>query len=215
MLSNQLDLAAAKLVRALPSAVAGRSGWVNWPTLAAAWICMVAMAVAAEPTPKFADVAQAVAGHFQAQAGYQPGDLLSQPQVAAALEVAVAAGWNVPDRDKIVSRALADDSFLVRELSTPAGRKFMRKIARQPGAYSRLDRLSTISRGESVVRDLIKQKDGDKMIEYLATTRGGQNLGRMMAGAKRGVDLNKPTGRIYTADDLLAALKKLYNGSKP
>jgi hypothetical protein len=32
----------------------------------------------------------------------------------------------------------------------------------------------------------------------------------MMAGTPKGTDLNLPTGRIYTADDLLAVLKKSY-----
>jgi hypothetical protein len=83
----------------------------------------------------------------------------------------------------------------------------MRKIADQPGAYSRIDRLSTIPRGQQTVRDLVRMKDGDKMIDYMATTKGGRNMGSMMAGARGGVDLNKATGRIYTADDLIAAIK--------
>jgi hypothetical protein len=86
----------------------------------------------------------------------------------------------------------------------------MRKIARLPGAYSRLDRLSTIPRGKTIVRDLIRQPDGHKFIEYLATTQGGHNLGGMMDHARKGVDLNKPTGRIYTADDLVGVLKHIY-----
>ena len=32
----------------------------------------------------------------------------------------------------------------------------------------------------------------------------------MMAGTPNGTDLNLPTGRIYTADDLLAVVKKAY-----
>ena len=52
----------------------------------------------------------------------------------------------------------------------------------------------------------MRTKDGDKMIEYLATTKGGKNMSSMMAQARGGVDLNKPTGRIYTADDLVAVL---------
>jgi hypothetical protein len=136
--------------------------------------------------------------------------LLSQGQVSAALDAVGNAGWDVPERDAILDRALPDGSFLVKELATPAGRKFMRRLSRHPGAYLRLDRLSTIAGGQQIIRDLARQKDGDKLIEYLATTAGGQSLGRMAAGARHGTDLNKPTGRIYTADDLLAALEKAY-----
>ena len=85
----------------------------------------------------------------------------------------------------------------------------MRKVGRHPGAFSRLDRLSTISRGQTFVRDLIRSADGDKFIEYLTTTRGGRNLGSSLAGAQHGTDLNQPTGRIYTAEDLMAVLDQL------
>ena len=84
----------------------------------------------------------------------------------------------------------------------------MRKIAPRlrallaPGSFKH-----NSPQGQSIVRDLVRQKDGDKMIEYLATTKGGKNMSGMMAQARGGVDLNKPTGRIYTADDLVAALK--------
>ncbi|HEY3391691.1 MAG TPA: hypothetical protein VGK58_03215, partial [Lacipirellulaceae bacterium] len=81
--------------------------------------------------------------------------------------------------------------------------------ARHPGAFSRLDRLSSMARGQAIVRDLIRSSDGDKFIEYLATTRGGRKLGSTLAGARQGTDLNEPTGRIYTADDLLAALDQM------
>jgi hypothetical protein len=83
----------------------------------------------------------------------------------------------------------------------------MRKIADQPGTYSRIDRLSTIPRGQQTIRDLVRMKDGDKLVDYMATTKGGRNMGGMLSGARGGVDLNKPTGRIYTADDLIAAIK--------
>jgi hypothetical protein len=84
----------------------------------------------------------------------------------------------------------------------------MRKIAPRAGTYAHLDRLSTITRGETIIRDLVRTKDGDKMIQYLATTKGGKNMSGMMAQTRGGVDLNKPTGRIYTADDLVTALTK-------
>ena len=112
----------------------------------------------------------------------------------------------VSDPASIIKLVLADDSFLVRELSTSNGQRFMRKIASRSGAYSLLDRLSTIPRGQALIRDLMRQKDGNIMIEYLATTKGGKNMGGMMTQVRGGVDLNKPTGRIYTEDDLVAAL---------
>jgi hypothetical protein len=148
--------------------------------------------------------------HFASLDGYEPGDLLCQSQIEAALQAVRKAGWAVADPQRISKLGLADGSFLVKELSTPSGKKFMRKIARHAGGYARLDRLSSISRGERIVRDLIRQRDGDKFIEYLATTSGGHKLGGKLAGAERGVDLNKPTGRIYTAEDFIAVLQHEY-----
>lgn len=169
---------------------------------------------AQRPTlPKFAEVEAAVEKQLASDPDHQADDLLTRSQVRAALEAARQVGWDMPHADRIGELALADDSFIVSELSSPAGRKFMRKIARHPGGYARLDRLSTIARGQKVVRDLIRQRDGDKFIEYLATTKSGQNLGGMLANAPQGVDLNKPTGRIYTTADLIAVLRRVYETS--
>ena len=105
---------------------------------------------------------------------------------------------------------MPDNSFLVGELATPDGKEFMRKISQSPGTYSRLDRLSQLSQGQQFVTQLVGDEGGDDLITYLATTNGGHNLGQMMAGTPNGTDLNLPTGRIYTADDLLGVLKKAY-----
>jgi len=86
----------------------------------------------------------------------------------------------------------------------------MRKIAGHQGAYSRLDRLSSISRGQTLVNDLIRKKGGDELVTYLATTKHGRQLGEQLAATPNGVDLNKPTGRIYTATDLIAELKRVW-----
>jgi hypothetical protein len=158
----------------------------------------------------FTLVVAAAQKHFASIKDLQPSDLLSQGQVSAALDAVRNVGWEVAERDAILDRTLPDGSFLVKELATPAGRKFMRRLSRHRGAYSRLDRLSSIAGGQQIIHDLARQKNGDKLIEYLATTEGGQSLGRMAAGARQGVNLNKPTGRIYTADDLLVALETAF-----
>jgi hypothetical protein len=149
----------------------------------------------------------AVKQYFASLPDYQPGDLLTRSQASGALAEAADAGVKVPHAEQILAATLPDNSFLARELSTPAGKKFMRKVARQRGGFDRLERLSSISRGQTLVRDLIRGADGDKFIEYLTTTRGGRKLGSTLAGARQGTDLNKPTGHIYTAEDLMAAIE--------
>jgi hypothetical protein len=152
-------------------------------------------------------VARIVEQHFDSLANYQAGDLLTRTQVESVLQKLQDAGWKLPERERITDMTLADDSFLAKQFSTPAGRAFMRKIARHPGAYSQVDRLSSISGGQRIVRDLIGQRGGETFVEYLTTTKGGRNLGDTLAHARRGVDLNKPTGRIYTANDLVVAVR--------
>jgi hypothetical protein len=162
----------------------------------------------AAKSPDFAAVAAAVEKYFATVAGYQSGDLISQSQIAGALKQVEDAGFKAPNAGQIIKLGLPDNSFLVREFSTPTGRQFIRKTGRYAGGYARLDRLGSISDGQKTIRQLMRDKDGDKFIEYLATTKGGHNLGSMIGGARHGVDLNKPTGRIYTAADLIAVLKK-------
>jgi hypothetical protein len=177
---------------------------------------MAAAASAAQQpvVPDFVLVSGAVDDFFATLPDYEHGDLITQSQIAQALDNVREAGWDVPVAERIVKLGLADDSFLAKELCTPAGRKFMRKISAHPGAYARLERLSTIARGKSIVRDLVNQPGGDKMIEYLATTDGGQRLGSMLSGARQGANLNQPTGRIYTAEDLIGLLQRMHEKAR-
>jgi hypothetical protein len=161
-------------------------------------------------TPDFALVEATVSKYFASFKDYQDGDLIRQSQAAGALAAVKDIGWDVAEREAILKRVLGDGSFLVKELSTPLGRAFMRRVGRHSGTYSRLERLSTIAGGEQLIHDLIRQRDGDKLIEYMATTKGGRNMGRMAADTRHGVDLNKATGHIYTASELVAELEKAY-----
>jgi hypothetical protein len=160
--------------------------------------------------PDPAAVTRAIEAYFASLPNYQPGDLITRSQIERLLTMLDDAGAAVPNAKKIAERGLADTSFVAKELSSPSGKHFMRKLASKPGTFAHLDRLSTIPRGEKLVRDLIRDKDGDKMIEYLATTKGGQNMGRMMSGVRGGTDLNKPTDRIYTVADLINAINAAY-----
>lgn len=169
-----------------------------------------AAAAAAAAPPSFDRVVATLTAYFRSLPDHQRSDLVSQRQVADALDAVAQAGWQVHDAGKIVALALPTNSFLVGELATPDGKRFMRKISESPGTYSRLDRLSRLAQGQQVVSQLIGDAGGDTFIAYLATTNSGHNLGQMMAGTPNGTDLNLPTGRIYTADDLLAVLRKAY-----
>ena len=48
------------------------------------------------------------------------------------------------------------------------------------------------------------------MIEYLATTKEGSNLGKSLSRAPRGAKFNRPSDRLYTAAEVLTRLERSY-----
>lgn len=176
---------------------------------------IVAAAPAEEPPlPPFEDVVRAVGSYFAGVPGFQQGDLIRRSQASEALQAVAATGWEVPDAAALAERALADNSFLVRQLASGNGQAFMRKVAKMPDGFGRLDRLSTTRDGKKHIEYLIRVKDGHLLIEYMATTPGGRNLGRQLTNVPGGANFNKRTKRIYQAEQLLAELKKLYDAQR-
>ena len=178
-------------------------------------VSMAGFASAAQPArvPAPAAVKGAIEKYFASQPNYEVGDAITRSQIITVLNKLNGAGAPVPRASEIANRGLADDSFIAQQFSTPAGRKFMRKLVGTPGSFASLDRLSSISGGEQLIRDLIRDPGGDKLIEYLVTTKGGHNMGRMMTAVPNGENLNAPTGRIYTVDELVTAINAAYAGS--
>jgi hypothetical protein len=164
----------------------------------------------AKPIPPFAEVSQVVQRHFGTKPDYRSGDLITRDDVEPLLNRIMRMGLPLSDAKRILEGVPAKDGFLAQQLATPGGRKFMRRISGYPNAYDRLDRLSRLPRGQKIVRELIKGPGGEKMIEYMTTARGGKELGRMLSDGPNGADFNSPTGRIYTADLLLASLKQCH-----
>src|SRR4051794_30860564 len=98
-------------------------------------ILMAVFALAA-PRPKAPDdraVTKLVDEYFASLPGYEKGDLITRSQIEKVIAKLVSRGVKISDSASIVKLGLADDSFLVRELSTPDGKRFMRKIASRSG----------------------------------------------------------------------------------
>ncbi len=161
----------------------------------------------AMPPPPMADIEKAVLDYFKGQPGYRPGDLITQKQVEPLLARLQKMGLPLPEKKEILDAVPVEGEFLVKALSTTAGRKFMRRIARFPDAYDRVDRLSHLPIGQQTVRDLIRGPDGYKMIQYMTTAEGGIELGKQLSNTPDGKKFNAPTGRIYTAAILLERLE--------
>ncbi|MBN2022801.1 MAG: hypothetical protein JW809_08385 [Pirellulales bacterium] len=165
------------------------------------------MPVAPVGLPPFSTIEETVKRHFDTLPDVNSTDILARSDVEPLGALLRAAGWLPPDWKDIVGRVPADKSFLVRQFRAPAGRKFAAQIAPYPLAFDRVDRLSQLPDGRKTVLALIRGPDGYKMIEYMTASRGGKNLGKQVAHAPGGKAFNKPTGRIYTLDALLAALR--------
>jgi hypothetical protein len=161
-----------------------------------------------KPVPPFASVQQAVWRYFQARPDFQPADLITREDVAPLLIELRRKGLPLADAEQILEKVPAAGEFLVDQLSTPNGRKFMRRIAVYPNGYDRIDRLSRLPLGQQTVRDLIRGPGGEKMIAYMTTASGGKELGKMLSNNPEGKHFNAPTGRIYTVAMLLDRLKQ-------
>ena len=195
-------------------------GYFSWLLSGAvALVLGVAPAIAASPAeavapsgtiPPFADVQKMVLKYFKAIPDYRAGDLITQDQVAPLLKQVQKKGLPLPDAAKILKRVPVKGEFLVEQLSTPDGREFMRRVAKYPDGFDRVDRLSRMVNGRQLVRDLIRGPRGDLLIDYMTTTKGGENMGKDLEADPNGEDFNSPTGRIYTAAQLIARLRQSY-----
>jgi hypothetical protein len=166
--------------------------------------------VKTQSLPKFEKIEAAVWQYFQSQGNFQASMLITKEQVEPLLGGLASMGFNLSDTKSILDKLPAGDEYLVKELYTPAGRKFMEDIAKYPDAYDRLDRLIRLPHGRQTVHDLVKGPDGYKMIQYMTTAPGGIEMGKMLSNAPKGANFNKPTGRIYTVPMLLAQLQEQY-----
>jgi len=176
-------------------------------------ICPIEKALAQVKTqslPKFEKIAAAVWRYFQSQGNFQASMLITKEQVEPLLGGLARMGFNLSDTKTILDKIPAGDEFLVTELYSPAGRKFMDGIAKYPDAYDRMDRLIPLPHGRQTVHDLINGPGGYRMIQYMTTSPGGKKVGKLLSSGQGGADFNKPTGRIYTVPMLLAQLQEQY-----
>jgi hypothetical protein len=161
-----------------------------------------------KPIPSMSEIEQAVLRYFQAKPDYRKGDLITKEDVEPLLGKLQQKGLPLPDAKQILDKTPAKNEFLSQQLSTSAGRKFMRQISGYADAYDRLDRLSRMPHGQQTIRDLIRGPGGYKMIEYMTTAPGGRVLGNQLSNAPQGKNFNATTGRIYTAEKLLPRLEQ-------
>jgi hypothetical protein len=161
-----------------------------------------------KPIPSLAEVQRTVWRHFQGRRDFQPGDLITSEDVTPLLAELQRKGLPLADAGEILEAVPGKDAFLVRQFSTPAGRKFMRRISSYPNVYDRLDRLAGLPHGKETIYDLLRNPGGEKMVAYMTTTVSGTRLGKVLTSGPESKLFTVPTGRIYTAAMLLTRLEQ-------
>jgi hypothetical protein len=159
--------------------------------------------------PPYDEVKALVEQYFAKATGYEQGDIVSRKQVKEVLDQLEQVGWTIAKRNALEQQTLADDSFLITQLRSPAGKKFMRKVSALPLAYDRLDRLAQLPQGRSTVERLVRGPDGYKLLEYMIQEPGGKSLSKMLSKDGHG-NFSKPTGKVYSVDSLLKELRTLH-----
>jgi hypothetical protein len=170
-----------------------------------------AMLAAGDTAPPKWEEAKKMAHETLRRRDRREHDLLSQADAQAVVQALAHGGWEVADGNQIVKKLLPDNDAVVVELRTHAGVNYMRQISKYPKVYDCLDHFVRLPRGQRMLHDMTILPDGYKLVEYLTTTSGGKNLGAQLSQTPRGANFNQPTGKIYTAEQLLAALKTSYD----
>lgn len=183
-------------------------------SLLAAGVADAAETAKGRPLPRFETVRQVVLRELVNPPARIPGDIIARSEVKPVFHQLRLMGWPVLDEKIILKQVPGDTDFVVRQLRTPQGRSFMRKVARYPQVYDRLYRLASLPNGRQTVNRLIRSKGGEQFLAYLTKSRGGKNMGKMLQATPRGANFNRPTGKIFTVDALIKRLKESYTAEQ-
>ena len=173
---------------------------------------------AAAANPTASQIQQVVSNYFVTLPDYQPGDLISQKDAKCVLEEMSNQGWQVPESKALLNNVLKEGDALVTLLTTKSGKRLMRKVSSYKLVYDRMDRVSRVSGGERMIRDLAKLPDGERYVKM--QTPGGVPdmlalLPKNRSGRVRKIkDYTKPTGRVYTQQDLAKRIFEHFNAKK-
>lgn len=171
--------------------------------------------LAAAPKLPWATVVQTVRAQLATRHGYLPGDLIARGDVEPVMQALEKQGWKPATPEELLKLLLDDGHFLVRQLRSTPGMKFMRGVAKEPLVFDRLDRLSEMPGGQQLVHDIIRLPDGQQLMKKKPTP-GFTDLSILLPKQANGKtptikDYSKPTGKIYTENDLVKALEKAYH----
>ena len=161
--------------------------------------------------PTWEKISKAYDAYFAQVKGHHASALITRTQVEPLWEPLTRAGWPVPadERASLMKLIPKEGEFMVRQLRSTSGRKFMWNVAtKYPEIYDRLDRLChTDGGGRPAAAGLISAPDALLTVKYMFSKGGELSWSSLMQDKK---SFNKPTGRIYTAEALKSRLEELF-----
>jgi hypothetical protein len=153
--------------------------------------------------------------YFAEIPGLHVNCLITQSQVEPLWNTLAKIKWHVPveNRDELMALIPTEKEYMVQQLHTAKGYKFMRNVAvKYPEIYDRLDMLSRMGGGgKPAVSGLIAAPDAAQTVKYMFSKYGKRSWAAMLP--ERG-KFDKPTGRIYTAEELKSRLQQLYTAAR-
>jgi hypothetical protein len=166
---------------------------------------------AAPAMPDWKTVESTAKQHLKSLPNYQAGDILSQGQIKPLLAKLAKAGWKLSDQKELLGQIAADDDFIVRQLRSKSGMKFMRSTGGSAEQYDYLRRLSETKGGDRAVTDILKLPNGNDVLTALTKSKAGKDISRRMAAGPHTQGYDTPTAYLYTETQVLARLKESYD----
>lgn len=147
----------------------------------------------------------------------QRNAIITQRDVRPLLGTLKSQGM-ILDQKELMQMIPGDDSALVRLLRTPNGRKFMGQTSNNKLMFDRLERITNEPGGKRLLRDLMKLPDAARYAK-IDTGPGVPDLIDFLpkigsSKTRRVKDYKKPTGNLYTFNDVVEYLAKQVSSSR-
>lgn len=141
---------------------------------------------------------------------YMPGDAICQSDVEPIFNELIERGYRSADNEGLYDSFLSANDKFIKSMRTPEGRMFMRSVAKMPGAYDRLERLSWSNTGRALLAEMIASGEGKKAMEHILSDEGSKLVEGLLARDPRGQNFRLPTGKVHTANELIDHLCEIY-----
>ena len=157
-----------------------------------------------------ATICRAVSRNLRNDPLYMAGDAICQSDVEPIFNELIERGYRSTDNEGLYDSFLPVNDKFIKAMRTPEGRMFMRSVAKLPGAYDRLERLSWSNTGRGLLEEMIAAGDGKKAMEHILSDEGAQLVDGLLAKDPRGQNFRLPTGKVHTANELIDHLCEIY-----